>query len=225
MIAAGIQCGGDLESIDDTAGRTADAAFLDAERRTICRQRPAGLHRRWCLDDDGLDDAEVSDRGVRAGVGAVEGACSPEVGIAWAECLRESYMTFVPAAFGRDPIRLMQDGLEVCVGRDVHLHPERSRTPDVVALPSTNVVGAPVVSISAPMLGSIGAGAVISTPGIGPATSGLSGFALLARVQPVTPTRATSTSVRMSRVCIMGAACGSLSALGARHFTGLPRCA
>ena len=79
----------------------------------------------------------------------------------------------------------MQDGLEVCVGRDVHLHPELPHAGSGRVAENESGRRARREELG-PHAGLDRGGRRDHTPGIGPATSGLRGLALLARVQPVT---------------------------------------
>jgi hypothetical protein len=64
----------------------------------------------------------------------------------------------------------------------------------VVAFWTVRVTGCWSTEICAPADGDIGAGAVMLTPGIGPATEGLNGFELLLDWQAATSTAATTAT-------------------------------
>src|SRR5258708_10417572 len=68
------------------------------------------------------------------------------------------------------------------------------RTADVDALLTINVIGCLSTATLVPEAGSAGCGAVILTPGMGPATVGLSGFELFDDWQATSATSAVTTT-------------------------------
>src|SRR5690242_19837898 len=72
---------------------------------------------------------------------------------------------------------------------------DSGRTPDVEAFWAVSVSGCASAAIRAPAAGVMVLGAVMLTPGIGPATDGLSGFELLATSHPTSASAAANVPI------------------------------
>ena len=191
----------DLDAVGDRTGRPGDPPVLHLEDRCDCVEIwPSGSSGVGASMTTGSVIVKLVGRRVRAGVGAVEGAHAPVVGAAGAERLGQPVARPAVAAPGATPIGLVQHALEVGVRRQLELHGQRAQAGGAGVLDQE--VERLVCSLDLLADGRLeGLGAVMFTPGIGPATSGLSGLALLLCWQAAAAAPARPLPPRHRRAC------------------------